>query len=70
MKHKLLVIDVDGTLLNSNKEISKRTLYTLRNVQQTGVRIVIASGLIRRNPTGIKALKHIIEFCASCLRVK
>ncbi len=44
MKHKLLVIDVDGTLLNSNKEISKRTLYTLRNVQQTGVKIVIASG--------------------------
>jgi Cof subfamily protein (haloacid dehalogenase superfamily) len=44
MKYKLLVIDVDGTLLNSKKEIGKRTLYTLRNVQQTGVRIVIASG--------------------------
>src|SRR5574344_1459907 len=44
MKYKLLVIDVDGTLINNKKEIGKRTLYTLRNVQQTGVRIVIASG--------------------------
>ena len=25
MKYKLLVLDVDGTLLNSEKEISKRT---------------------------------------------
>lgn len=44
MKYKLLVIDVDGTLLNNKNEISKRTLYTLRNVQQAGVRILIASG--------------------------
>ena len=26
MKYKLLVLDVDGTLLNDAKEISKRTL--------------------------------------------
>lgn len=25
MKYKLLVLDVDGTLLNSNKEITART---------------------------------------------
>ena len=29
MKYKLLVLDVDGTLLNSEKEISKRTLAAL-----------------------------------------
>lgn len=44
MKYKLLVLDVDGTLLNEAKEISKRTLATLLKVQQMGVRIVLASG--------------------------
>ena len=29
MKYKMLVLDVDGTLLNDEKEISKRTLNTL-----------------------------------------
>lgn len=44
MKYKLLVLDVDGTLLNDAKEISKRTLAALRKVQQMGVRIMLASG--------------------------
>nr|WP_320058242.1 Cof-type HAD-IIB family hydrolase [uncultured Bacteroides sp.] len=44
MKYKLLVLDVDGTLLNNEKEISTRTLATLLKVQQMGVRIVLASG--------------------------
>ena len=43
MKYKLLVLDVDGTLLNDAKEISKRTLAALLKVQQMGVRIVLAS---------------------------
>ena len=40
----MLVLDVDGTLLNDEKEISKRTLTTLLKVQQMGVRIMLASG--------------------------
>lgn len=44
MKYKLLVLDVDGTLLNDAKEITKRTLAALLKVQQMGVRIVLASG--------------------------
>lgn len=44
MKYKLLVLDVDGTLLNSNNEISKRTKATLLKVQQMGIRIVLATG--------------------------
>ena len=39
MKYKLLVLDVDGTLLNDEREISKRTLAALLKVQQMGVRI-------------------------------
>lgn len=44
MKYKLLVLDVDGTLLNNEKEIGARTLAALLKVQQMGVRIVLASG--------------------------
>ena len=37
MKYKLLVLDVDGTLLNNQKEISPRTLAALLKVQQMGI---------------------------------
>mgnify|MGYP000770686120 CR=1 FL=1 len=39
-----IIFDVDGTLLDSEKKISKRTLAALLKVQQMGVRIVLASG--------------------------
>ena len=58
MKYKLLVLDVDGTLLNNAKEISKRTLATLLKVQHTGVRIVLASG---RPTSGIMPLAKALE---------
>ena len=44
MKYKLLVLDIDRTLLNDERKISKRTLAALLKVQQMGVRIVLASG--------------------------
>ncbi len=44
MKYKLLVLDVDGTLLNSKRELTKRTIATLIKVQQLGIRIALATG--------------------------
>lgn len=44
MDYKLLVLDVDGTLLNEEGVISKRTLAALRKAQQMGVVIALASG--------------------------
>ena len=44
MKYKILVLDVDGTLLNSENQVTKRTLGALLKIQQMGVRIVLASG--------------------------
>lgn len=58
MKYKLLVLDVDGTLLNDAKEISKRTLAALLKVQQMGVRIVLASG---RPTYGLMPLAKLLE---------
>ena len=42
--YRLLVLDLDGTLTNSKKEISPRNLHTLLRLQQSGVRLVLASG--------------------------
>ena len=36
-KYHLLVLDLDGTLTNSKKEISPRNLQTLLRLQQSGV---------------------------------
>ena len=36
MKYKLLVLDVDGTLLNDKKEITPRTHAALLKAQQMG----------------------------------
>ncbi len=44
MDYKILVLDVDGTLLNSKHEISKRTRAALVKAQQAGMRIVLSSG--------------------------
>ncbi len=44
MKYKLLVIDVDGTLLNDQKEITAHTKSALLKAQQMGVHVVLASG--------------------------
>lgn len=58
MKYKLLVLDVDGTLLNEAKEISKRTLAALLKVQHMGVRIVLASG---RPTYGLLSIAKALE---------
>ena len=44
MKYKLIVLDLDGTLTNSQKEITPRNKETLIRVQEQGVRLVLASG--------------------------
>ena len=44
MKYKLLVLDVDGTLLNNAKEVSPHNIAAVRKAQQMGIQIVMASG--------------------------
>ncbi len=58
MKYKLLVLDVDGTLLNEQKEITPHTQATLTKIQQMGVRIVLASG---RSTHGVMPLAKQLE---------
>lgn len=43
-KYKVLVLDLDGTLTNSQKEISERNKQALMKAQQKGIKIILASG--------------------------
>lgn len=44
MAYELLVLDVDGTLVNTDKKISERTRAALVECQENGIRVAIASG--------------------------
>ena len=44
MAIKAILLDIDGTLTNSKKEITPETLTALKNAQDRGIRLVLASG--------------------------
>ena len=44
MAYELLVLDVDGTLVNTKKEITERTKEALWECQDQGIKVAIASG--------------------------
>lgn len=57
-KYRLLVLDLDGTLTNSKKEISDTNRQTLIRLQQSGVKLVLASG---RPTYGIAPLAEALQ---------
>ena len=44
MSYKMIALDLDGTLTNSKKEITKPTLDALLDIQERGYKVVLASG--------------------------
>lgn len=44
MKYKMVVLDLDGTLLNDDKLISDKNAYILNELHKRGIHIVIATG--------------------------
>lgn len=58
MRYKLLVLDVDGTLLNDANEITPRVQTSLLKAQQMGIHVVLASG---RPTQGILPLAETLE---------
>ena len=43
MDYKIIALDIDGTLTNSQKEITPRTRYAIIDAQKMGKKVVIAS---------------------------
>ena len=58
MKYKLLVLDLDGTLTNTRKEVTEHTRTTLIKAQEQGLKIVLASG---RPTYGIAPLANLLQ---------
>lgn len=44
MAYEILVLDIDGTLTNSRKEISDKTYRSIMAIQERGHKVVLASG--------------------------
>lgn len=49
MEYKLIAIDMDGTLLNGNNQISKVTMEAIKKAEEAGVYIVLATGRILKS---------------------
>jgi hydroxymethylpyrimidine pyrophosphatase-like HAD family hydrolase len=44
MKYKMLVLDMDDTLLTDDHRISKKNKSAIAQAQEAGVKVVLASG--------------------------
>jgi HAD superfamily hydrolase (TIGR01484 family) len=44
MKYKLLVADMDGTLLNDDKQLSEKDIQTIKKLPDFGIQFAIATG--------------------------
>ena len=58
MDYKLLVLDIDGTLTNSKKEITPATKEAILRIQEMGVHVAIASG---RPTPGTRKVAETLE---------
>lgn len=61
MAVKAIFLDIDGTLTNSKKEITPKTLHALKAAQDKGIRLVIASG---RPAKGLMKYGEILDMPA------
>lgn len=57
MDYELLVLDIDGTVTNSKKEVTARTREAVIQIQKYGVKVVLASG---RPPEGVYPIARIL----------
>ena len=57
MNYKMIVLDLDGTLTNREKEITPRTKEALMEAQKRGIIVVSASG----RPQPSQGIVHLAE---------
>ncbi|SEI95595.1 hypothetical protein SAMN02910453_1686 [Lachnospiraceae bacterium A10] len=61
MEYKAIALDLDGTLTNSKKEVSKRNKEAVRKAAEQGVKIILASGRPIPGVTKIAKILHLEE---------
>ena len=62
MKYQILVLDLDGTLTNSRKEITPPTLKALIEIQEAGKKVVLASGRPKYGVVPIARQLHLERY--------
>lgn len=63
-KYRLICADIDGTLLNDQKELLPQVKQSLRKAAQKGIWIALASG---RMPAGVEAVEK--ELGIPCIKI-
>ena len=58
MNKKVLVLDIDGTLTNSKKEITSATKEAIQDVMKRGHKVILASG---RPTAGMRRYEQELE---------
>ena len=62
--YKAIFIDIDGTLINDNENISERTIKAVKKVTEKGILVIICTGRPIKHTENIskncKASKYII----------
>ena len=58
MEYKAIALDLDGTLTNSKKEVSKRNKEAVMNAAKKGVKVILASG---RPIPGVTKIAQILQ---------
>ncbi|EJO5348015.1 HAD family phosphatase [Clostridium botulinum] len=58
MNYQLIALDMDGTLLNDEKKITKKNLSYIKKAKEKGIKVVIASGRI---PGGLRFYEETIS---------
>lgn len=62
MKYEILVLDLDGTLTNSKKEITQPTKEAIIDIQKNGKKIVLASGRPTQGVAPLAKELHLDEY--------
>ena len=58
MQYKLIALDMDGTVLDSNKQISKRTASAIKKAIEYGVHVVLSTG---RSIVGLRQYNEALK---------
>ncbi len=58
MKYKLLAVDIDGTLINNNREVTPKTREYIKKAIDAGIVFTISSG---RPVQGVKLITNQIN---------
>lgn len=60
--YKAIFIDIDGTLRDSNKKISKRTIKAIKQITKKGIWVVLCSGRPRKYTKNLSKKCHASKY--------